>query len=94
MGKILVFNPSKSFSLQFIFGHGGAAFTGKVRSIQRFGAFTNGVVHVSQLSDSFVKEVGSVVSVGQEVKVRLIEANMETGRISLSMCEGDDSGKG
>lgn len=75
----------------------GAAFTGKVRSIQPFGAFidfgafTDGLVHVSQLSDSFVKDVNSIVSVGQEVTVKLVEANMETGRISLTMREGDDS---
>ena len=75
----------------------GATFTGKVRSIQPFGAFvdfgafTEGLVHVSRLSDSFVKDVGSIVSVGQEVKVRLVEANTETGRISLTMRESDDS---
>ncbi|KAK4396993.1 Polyprotein of EF-T, chloroplastic [Sesamum angolense] len=39
------------------------------------------------------KDVASVVTVGQEVKVRLIEANMETGRIALSMRESDDSSK-
>ncbi|KAF9615258.1 hypothetical protein IFM89_022585 [Coptis chinensis] len=54
----------------------GATFTGKVKSIQPFGAFvdfgafTDGLVHVSQLSDSFVKDVKDVVSIGQEVKVR------------------------
>jgi elongation factor Ts len=75
----------------------GATFTGKVRSIQPFGAFvdfgafTDGLVHVSRLSDSYVKDVGSIVSVGQEVKVRLVEANTETGRISLSMRESDDT---
>lgn len=77
----------------------GATFTGKVRSIQPFGAFvdfgafTDGLVHVSQLSDSFVKDVGTVVSIGQEVKVRLVEANTETGRISLTMRESDDVSK-
>ncbi|KAM1173634.1 hypothetical protein FF1_026306 [Malus domestica] len=77
----------------------GATFTGKVRSIQPFGAFidfgafTDGLVHVSQLSDSYVKDVGSVVSVGQEVKVTLVEANPETGRISLTMRERDDGSK-
>ncbi|CAN6699468.1 unnamed protein product [Malus baccata var. baccata] len=77
----------------------GATFTGKVRSIQPFGAFidfgafTDGLVHVSQLSDSYVKDVGSVVSVGQEVKVTLVEANAETGRISLTMRERDDGSK-
>ncbi|KAJ8568871.1 hypothetical protein K7X08_032568 [Anisodus acutangulus] len=74
----------------------GATFTGKVRSVQPFGAFvdfgafTDGLVHVSRLSDSFVKDVGSIVSVGQEVTVRLVEANTETGRISLTMRESDD----
>ncbi|KAK4370186.1 hypothetical protein RND71_009661 [Anisodus tanguticus] len=74
----------------------GATFTGKVRSVQPFGAFvdfgafTDGLVHVSRLSDSFVKDVGSIVSVGQEVTVRLVEANIETGRISLTMRESDD----
>ncbi|KAF7813859.1 A-kinase anchor protein 200 isoform X3 [Senna tora] len=73
----------------------GATFTGKVRSIQPFGAFvdfgafTDGLVHVSRLSDSYVKDVASVVSVGQEVKVKLIEVNTESQRISLSMRESE-----
>ncbi|KAL2321302.1 hypothetical protein Fmac_030271 [Flemingia macrophylla] len=77
----------------------GATFTGKVKSIQPFGAFvdfgafTDGLVHISMLSDSFVKDVESVVSVGQEVKVKLIEVNTETQRISLSMRENADTGK-
>ncbi|CAI9766538.1 unnamed protein product [Fraxinus pennsylvanica] len=77
----------------------GATFAGKVRSIQPFGAFvdfgafTDGLVHVSNLSNTFVKDVGNVVSVGQEVTVRLIEANTETGRISLTMRESDDASK-
>ncbi|XP_027922448.1 A-kinase anchor protein 200 isoform X3 [Vigna unguiculata] len=77
----------------------GASFTGKVKSIQPFGAFvdfgafTDGLVHISMLSDSFVKDVASVVSIGQEVKVKLIEVNNETRRISLSMRENADTGK-
>ncbi|XP_050220225.1 polyprotein of EF-Ts, chloroplastic [Mercurialis annua] len=77
----------------------GASFTGKVRSVQPFGAFvdfgafTDGLVHVSKLSNSFVKDVASVVSVGQEVTVRLVEANSETGRISLTMRDDDDPNK-
>ncbi|XP_074280937.1 polyprotein of EF-Ts, chloroplastic [Silene latifolia] len=77
----------------------GAIFNGKVRSIQPFGAFvdfgafTDGLVHVSRLSDNFVKDVNDVVSLGQEVKVRLVEVNTETGRISLSMREDDSSSK-
>ncbi|XP_074350973.1 polyprotein of EF-Ts, chloroplastic isoform X2 [Apium graveolens] len=77
----------------------GASFTGKVKSVQPFGAFvdfgafTDGLVHVSQLSDSFVKDVAAVVSVGQEVTVRLVEANTETGRISLTMRSSIDTTK-
>ncbi|CAL0332518.1 unnamed protein product [Lupinus luteus] len=77
----------------------GATFTGKVKSIQPFGAFidfgafTDGLVHVSMLSDDYVKDVSKVVSVGQEVKVKLIEVNTETRRISLSMRENADTGK-
>uniref|UniRef100_A0A1J3EB58 Elongation factor Ts, mitochondrial n=1 Tax=Noccaea caerulescens TaxID=107243 RepID=A0A1J3EB58_NOCCA len=77
----------------------GATFTGKVRAIQpfgafvAFGAFTDGLVHVSQLSDSFVKDVASVVTIGQEVKVRLVEADIEGKRISLTMRENDDPPK-
>ncbi|CAN7057281.1 unnamed protein product [Brassica oleracea var. botrytis] len=48
-------------------------------------------VHVSQLSDTFVKDVASVVTIGQEVKVRLVEADIEAKRISLTMRENDDS---
>ncbi|KAK1396900.1 putative translation elongation factor EFTs/EF1B, Nucleic acid-binding, OB-fold protein [Heracleum sosnowskyi] len=77
----------------------GASFTGKVKSVQPFGAFvdfgafTDGLVHVSQLSDTFVKDVGAVVTVGQEVTVRLVEANTETSRISLTMRSGNDASK-
>ncbi|KAL5976847.1 hypothetical protein ACLOJK_021181 [Asimina triloba] len=77
----------------------GTSFTGKVRSILPFGAFvdfgafTDGLVHVSRISDSFVKDVGSLLSVGQEVTVRLVEADFETGRISLTMRENDDNNR-
>ncbi|KAK1413890.1 hypothetical protein QVD17_29627 [Tagetes erecta] len=73
----------------------GATFTGKVRSIQPFGAFvdfgafTDGLVHVSQLSNGYVKDVSDAVTVGQEVKVKLVEANIETGRITLTMRENE-----
>ncbi|KAJ0250893.1 S1 domain-containing protein [Hirschfeldia incana] len=77
----------------------GATFTGKVRAIQPFGAFvdfgafTDGLVHVSQLSDTFVKDVASVVTIGQEVKVRLVEADIESKRIALTMRTSNDPPK-
>ncbi|GJX98148.1 nucleic acid-binding, OB-fold protein [Tanacetum coccineum] len=78
----------------------GASFTGKVRSIQPFGAFidfgafTDGLVHVSRLSDGYVKDVANVVSVGQEVKVKLVEANIETGQIAVTMRENESASGG
>ncbi|GAB2224667.1 hypothetical protein Drorol1_Dr00005433 [Drosera rotundifolia] len=77
----------------------GAVFTGKVVAIQPFGAFvdigayTDGLVHISRMSDDFVKNIGDFVALGQEVKVRLVEVNAESGRISLSMRENDDKPK-
>lgn len=76
----------------------GASFTGKVRSIQPFGAFvdigafTEGLIHISNLSDGFVKDVKSVVSIGQEVKVNVVKVNVEAGQISLTMRESHVSG--
>ncbi|XP_047049267.1 polyprotein of EF-Ts, chloroplastic-like [Lolium rigidum] len=74
----------------------GATFTGKVRSIKPFGvfvdigAFSEGLVHISRVSDGFVEDISTLFSVGQEVSVRLVEANKQTKRISLTMRTGGD----
>ncbi|KAK1627647.1 hypothetical protein QYE76_001962 [Lolium multiflorum] len=74
----------------------GASFTGKVRSIKPFGvfvdigAFSEGLVHISRVSDGFVEDISTLFSVGQEVSVRLVEANKQTKRISLTMRTGGD----
>ncbi|GKC45987.1 nucleic acid-binding, OB-fold protein, partial [Tanacetum coccineum] len=59
-----------------------------------FGAFTDGLVHVSRLSDGYVKDVANIISVGQEVKVKLVEANIKTGRIALTMRENKSASGG
>lgn len=65
--------------------------TGTVRNVVDFGAFVDigvkqdGLVHISQLSNKFVKNPMDVVSVGDEVKVKIIELDIERGKISLSM---------
>lgn len=67
--------------------------TGTVRNVVDFGAFVDigvkqdGLVHISQLSNKFVKNPMNVVSVGDEVKVKIIELDIERGKISLSMKE-------
>lgn len=66
---------------------------GTVRNVVDFGAFvdigvkTDGLVHISQLSDKFIKHPKEVVQVGDIVKVRVLDVDVERGRISLSMKE-------
>lgn len=69
----------------------GIILTGTVRNVIDFGAFVDigvhqdGLVHISQLSDKYVKNPMDVVSVGDIVKVRVLEADSKKNRISLSM---------
>lgn len=71
----------------------GMVLTGTVRNVADFGAFVDvgvhqdGLVHVSQLADKFVKNPMEVVAVGDIVKVRVLEVDAEKKRISLSMRE-------
>ena len=65
--------------------------TGTVRNVIDFGAFVDigvhedGLVHVSQLADRFVKHPSQVVKVGDIVKVKVLEVDMKRKRISLTM---------
>lgn len=65
--------------------------TGTVRNVADFGAFVDigvhqdGLVHISQLSDKFVKHPLDVVKVGDIVEVRILEVDEKRNRISLSM---------
>lgn len=68
----------------------GQKLNGKITSVKKFGAFVelengkSGLVHISELSEKFVEKVEDVVSVGQEVTVRVKEVTPE-GKINLSM---------
>ncbi|NLY61543.1 MAG: RNA-binding transcriptional accessory protein [Clostridiales bacterium] len=65
--------------------------TGTVRNVVDFGAFVDigvhqdGLVHISQISDSYVKHPMDVVQVGDIVKVRVLSVDVERNRISLTM---------
>ena len=65
--------------------------TGTVRNVIDFGAFVDigvkydGLVHISELSDKYVRNPSEVVSVGDVVKVRVIKVDMERKKVSLSM---------
>lgn len=69
----------------------GMKLPGLVTNVTAFGAFVDvgvhqdGLVHVSQLADTFVKEPGSVVKPGQKVMVTVVEVDLPRQRIALSM---------
>lgn len=65
--------------------------TGTVRNVVDFGAFVDigvkndGLVHISQLSDKYVKHPMDVVSVGYTVKVKIISIDYDRGKVGLTM---------
>ena len=65
--------------------------TGTVRNVVDFGAFVDigvkndGLVHISQLSDKYVKHPMDVVSVGDTVRVKIISIDKERGKVGLTM---------
>ena len=69
----------------------GMVLPGIVSNITAFGCFVdigikeNGLVHISQLKDGFVSDPSEVVKLHQQVKVKIIEIDMERKRIALSM---------
>jgi uncharacterized protein len=64
---------------------------GIVTNITNFGAFIDigvhqdGLVHVSQMADKYVKDPNTIVKLNQKVKVRVLEIEVERKRIQLSM---------
>ena len=68
----------------------GAILEGKVTGITKFGAFVElpdkqtGMVHISEVAPTFVKEIRDFVTEGQEVKVKVLSVG-EDGKVSLSI---------
>jgi len=92
-------DPRQQFEL-FSFAEGvhriedlteGMELPGIVTNVTRFGAFVDvgvhqdGLVHISQLADRFVKDPAQVVKVNQKVTVRVLQVDVPRRRISLSM---------
>ena len=69
----------------------GSVVAGRVVRMESFGAFVDigvhedGLVHISQLADRFVKNPFEVVKVNDVVKVRVLDVDLKRGRISLTM---------
>jgi uncharacterized protein len=78
----------------------GMLLEGTVTNVAAFGAFVDigvhqdGLVHVSQLADRFVKDPHEVVKAGDVVKVRVVEVDAKRKRIALSMRKDDGAGAG
>ena len=74
----------------------GRIYEGKVARIVDFGAFVtvlpgkDGLVHISQISDKRVEDVNDYLSVGEVVKVKVLEIDRQ-GRVRLSMKEAQES---
>lgn len=77
----------------------GKIYNGTVKRIEKFGAFVeivkgkDGLVHVSELSDKYIKNVEDVISVGDILKVKVTEVD-KMGRVNLSrkaVLEADNS---
>lgn len=73
----------------------GSIMDGKVTGITKFGAFVSlpggrsGLVHISEISYSYISEVQEVLKEGQEVKVKVVSVD-EAGRINLSIKKAMD----
>ena len=69
----------------------GMVLTGTVRNVIDFGAFVDigvkhdGLVHISEMSDKFIKNPSDVVSVGDIVKIKVIKIDQERQKVALSM---------
>ena len=76
----------------------GTIVEGKIKSITNFGAFValpenkTGMVHISEVSNSFVKDIKDFLKEGQDVKVKVVNITDE-GKISLSIKKADETPK-
>lgn len=76
----------------------GAIVEGKITGLTAFGAFVSlpggksGMVHISEVSNSFVKDIKDFLKEGQDVKVKVVGIS-EEGKISLSVKKAEDAPK-
>ncbi|AGX05983.1 MULTISPECIES: S1 domain-containing post-transcriptional regulator GSP13 [Bacillaceae] len=69
----------------------GSVLTGKVTGIQPYGAFvaldenTQGLVHISEITHGYVKDVNEHLKVGDEVNVKVLSVDEAAGKIGLSI---------
>jgi len=77
----------------------GMEMTGLVANLTHFGAFVElglsiqGMIHLSELSDTFIKHPSEKVQVGDRVRVRILEVDLNKRRLSLSMRKGREGSR-
>lgn len=76
----------------------GSIVKGKITGIKKYGAFVkvgeyDGLVHISEFSDDFVKDISFIVQVGEEVDLKVIEIDKENERLKLSYKEANNISK-
>lgn len=77
----------------------GAVLVGKVTGIQPYGAFvaldeeTQGLVHISEIAHGYVKDVRDYLKIGDEVNVKILSVDHESGKISLSIKAVEEKSK-
>lgn len=73
----------------------GSKMSGRITAVTEYGAFvdvgarTEGLVHISEMSDEFVEDPKTVVKVGQEVEARIVSVDLEKQRFRLSLRSED-----
>ncbi|MGL4818556.1 MAG: S1 RNA-binding domain-containing protein, partial [Bacilli bacterium] len=69
----------------------GQIVRGKVTGIQRYGAFVSfegtkqGLIHISEITDGFVRDIGDFISSGDLIRVKILSIDELTGKMSLSL---------
>ena len=69
----------------------GSIVRGKVTGIQSYGAFVqlsedcNGLIHISELSDGYVKDIRDFVNIGQYIDVKVLKFNSDNHQARLSL---------
>ncbi|WP_160722348.1 S1 domain-containing post-transcriptional regulator GSP13 [Bacillus sp. USDA818B3_A] len=75
----------------------GSILTGKVTGIQPYGAFvaldenTQGLVHISEITHGFVKDINEHLKVGDEIKVKVLSVDEGAGKIGLSIRQTEEA---
>ena len=88
-GAIAFSKPKRKYKLTELIE--GSVVSGRVTNITPFGVFVNinavcdGLIHISQLADTYVESADQVVSVNDMVSVRILKVDVKKRRISLSM---------